>query len=266
MLEQHLHGARVTTVVKADAAGEIRGASADLGDGSKRGCRVAFPMGFGIMPIGRRVDLREAWEVLRLYVHANGSVRWGDLSRAPPAPEREWRDQGTFRVDVWRVGIHPEDRARLPRGSIAGHPERQRFGMGGPHLLYLDRRRRCRDCGAEFVFTARLQQSWYEERQLWNEVEAVRCAPCRRKKRGRRAAWERLMTALADLAAAPEDPARNLAAAEATLACADDVGDAAIDRAVGFARRSGGAERSSIVEAELKARRVGVRRGPFSPG
>jgi hypothetical protein len=52
---------------------------------------------------------------------------------------------------------------------------------------YVDRPFRCKDCGAAQVWTATQQKWWYESAKgdVW--TVAVRCRPCRRRERERKA-------------------------------------------------------------------------------
>ena len=49
--------------------------------------------------------------------------------------------------------------------------------------FYVDRPFRCRDCGAEEVWTAKQQKWWYEGVGARLESQATRCLPCRRARR-----------------------------------------------------------------------------------
>ena len=49
-----------------------------------------------------------------------------------------------------------------------------------PRHWYVDATFRCEECGCEFVFSAREQQFWYEERRFYVDSQPRRCA--RRKR------------------------------------------------------------------------------------
>ena len=75
-----------------------------------------------------------------------------------------------------------------------------RFNQGTYSVLptfYVDRPFRCRDCGAEEVWTAKQQKWWYEGVGARLESQATRCLPCRRARR-------------AELAKAQSAPGANL--------------------------------------------------------
>ena len=110
--------------------------------------------------------------------------------------------------------------------------------MGGPHLIYLDIRGTCRDCGAAFVFTAAEQQHWFEVLKLWNEIIPTACAACRRQRRAVRLGHARLAEALAALQETPGDAAAHLLAAQATASMATQIGLPALQRGLGHARRA----------------------------
>lgn len=51
----------------------------------------------------------------------------------------------------------------------------------GPPEYYHDTQVRCRDCKAEFIFTAAEQQAWYEEYGIPHFATRVRCEFCAKK-------------------------------------------------------------------------------------
>jgi hypothetical protein len=52
-----------------------------------------------------------------------------------------------------------------------------------PPLYYEDKRFKCRDCGAECVWTAEQQKLWYEEWGGPVQSTAIRCRACRQRLR-----------------------------------------------------------------------------------
>ena len=197
-----------------------------------------------------------AFENLRweLYLHADGRHRWFDPEnrfRIKP-PETDWTYHRTFTIEPYPHRILRRELKHLPEGALGAEPEPQRFGMGGPRLLYRDLQRRCRVCRADFLFSAAQQKRWYEEYGLLNEIVAVRCPPCAREDRTERADQKLLMDAHAALRAAPRDAGALLGVARATAALAERVGAPALDRAIGAARRAArSAEHASEAEAVL---------------
>lgn len=187
---------------------------------------------------------------LQLWIDDEANLRWRDpqnpFHRDPPAPFRHVAD---FPVDLWGRGITGNLR-RLPGGALLATPSAQVYGYGGPRLLYLDQRRQCRDCRAAFTFSAAEQKHWYEVRKLWNEVEAHRCAPCRREFREERAGQARLMAAHRALKAA-ETPEAQLELAAATLAHARHVGRGALERALAAARKAARVPRLRLEAEDL---------------
>jgi len=79
------------------------------------------------------------------------------------------------------VGAEPVTPALLRRNNSYSIPDFVQRGY------YLDRPFRCKDCGIEEVWTAAQQRWWYEVAQgdVW--TVAVRCRPCRRRERERKA-------------------------------------------------------------------------------
>lgn len=81
--------------------------------------------------------------------------------------------------------------------AILPNYNHQNYGLGGPIPIYADQKRGCRDCRQPFVFTAAEQQFWFEGLGFNYESKAIRCAPCRKKLRAKKAAAQRLGTLLA---------------------------------------------------------------------
>jgi hypothetical protein len=79
---------------------------------------------------------------------------------------------------------------RLPGMAPADHELLARYNnsYGEMPRYYLDRLFRCRECGAEAVWTARQQKWWYEEMRGSINGIPVRCLACRRARRARIAA------------------------------------------------------------------------------
>ena len=79
----------------------------------------------------------------------------------------------------------PDYRPPLPPGAIRGNMRAQAFCpmCHVPKYFYVDEAKQCIQCGAPFVFTAREQQFWYEERKANFHSRAVRCQSCRRQRR-----------------------------------------------------------------------------------
>ncbi len=50
-------------------------------------------------------------------------------------------------------------------------------------MWYANKKVKCRDCGQEFVWTAKAQRRWFEVLKTPVWVVAVRCVPCGRKAR-----------------------------------------------------------------------------------
>ena len=84
-----------------------------------------------------------------------------------------------------------EIKAEMEKGRIV-HVDRSKIVSRSavPKIpdYYRDKEFTCRDCGAREVWTAKLQQLWYEECGGEIESTAVRCRACRRKEKARREA------------------------------------------------------------------------------
>ena len=174
--------------------------------------------------------MSERWQ---LWTNDDGQVRWFDpANRWGTKPGRPWRLIGTWTVDRVRgLGDPP------PRGMLRADPSRQVFGLGGPHLLYADQQRRCRECGQRFVWSAAAQRRLFEQKRVWNDVVKRRCAACAKARDVQRATQQRLMEAHRAVAEQP-DAANHLELARATLDAAEHVGRSALERAIGGARQA----------------------------
>jgi hypothetical protein len=93
---------------------------------------------------------------------------------------------------------------QMPKGAIkADMTKHAPHNSFGPPMWYVDEHHKCKDCGREFIFTARQQQHWFEVLQIPIHVIANRCAGCRRKQRSEIAAQKRHM---AEMAKRPRHP------------------------------------------------------------
>ncbi|MFN7987826.1 MAG: zinc-ribbon domain-containing protein [Thermoanaerobaculia bacterium] len=130
----------------------------------------------------------------------------------------------------------PDFRPPLPPGAVRGDPRKQLFCCDVPSYFYVDLARTCRDCGAEFVFSAREQRHWYEVLGLRLDARAVRCLPCRRAWRRDRGISRALSDASRALAEGPLHAPAVLAYARAAVAHAERFGHAPLDAALAALR------------------------------
>ena len=142
-------------------------------------------------------------------------------------------------VEWWEYdpSFHPA----LPSGALRGDPTKQVFCTVHhvPKYFYVDERRACAQCGAEFVFAAKEQRFWYETLQFNFSSVAIRCPDCRRRRRTEGALRNQIASARADLAGAPEDPAALLALAEALVRYHQRAGQGSLADAISSARKAG---------------------------
>jgi len=168
----------------------------------------------------------------------------------------DWRDVARVKMTSTDRHAEPMRGERLPAGFLWGDPAKQAYGMGGPEQIYGPLEKRCRDCGNDFVFTARAQQQLYETLGVFIDVTAVRCRTCARKRRDVEA--KRVAYAAAIHAAEGATTAKPLLAlARATLALVQAGGRGSLDRAIACcrkARRLGAA--ADALEAALVALRA----------
>lgn len=61
-------------------------------------------------------------------------------------------------------------------------------------LYYQDKTLHCKSCKKDFLFSASEQKYWYEEAQIFTDVQPKFCAPCRKKNRQQTAINKKLMS------------------------------------------------------------------------
>ena len=83
------------------------------------------------------------------------------------------------------VAAKPHDPNNPPPGAaLADHRELAHINTYGElPAYYVDKPFVCRDCGAEEIWTARQQKWWYEVAKGHIDSTAVRCRPCRKKRK-----------------------------------------------------------------------------------
>lgn len=126
----------------------------------------------------------------------------------------------------------------LPKGAVRGDPRRQTYCCDPPRYYYVEQARTCVQCGAAFVFGAAEQKHWYETLGFRLDVTAVRCPPCRRRRRSDRAIRQTLALAVGEAAARPDDPVALVALAAATIAHVERFGTGNLDRSLAACRRA----------------------------
>lgn len=93
-----------------------------------------------------------------------------------------------IRSAFWRY--RSEENDLFPETAIPGNQEKQNFSVF-PRKLYVDVRRRCRDCNRAFIFFAQEQKHWFEDLNFYVDADCVHCADCRKKHKRLRRAMER---------------------------------------------------------------------------
>lgn len=92
-----------------------------------------------------------------------------------------------------RARAAEKERARRLKGQVLVNPDnlRPNNSYSTPDFVtrgfYVDRPFQCKDCGISGIWTATQQKWWYESAKgdVW--TTAVRCRPCRRRERERKA-------------------------------------------------------------------------------
>jgi hypothetical protein len=120
----------------------------------------------------------------------------------------------------------------IPRGALRGDPSRQPFSFRAPKRWYVDLSRRCRGCGASFVFFARDQKRWAETLGLRLDAYADRCPACRRAFLRERGPGKALSDSSRALAEAPLHSPAVFSYARAALAHARRFGHGPLDTAI----------------------------------
>ena len=200
--------------------------------------------------------------VLRVFFHPQ---RGAFLSPGPINPQcaryrggrdSEWRELKGVQVAERADGTYPHS-GTLPEGFLWGEPAKQVFGMGGPALVFGPLERVCRDCAKAFAFSAAEQKHWYEELGFLLDSTAVRCAPCRTRRRHlerARRGWELALRA----AEASPSVEEHLGVARAALAVFGAGGRVPIDKALAHctrAQRLGATAEAERLRAQLRALR-----------
>jgi hypothetical protein len=91
---------------------------------------------------------------------------------------------GGLPLVVTNTGLWMIDPAfRLIDGLLAANPSQQWFGLARPIAIYHDQRRICQQCELEFLFSAVMQQHWYEKLCFINESIPQYCPQCRQERR-----------------------------------------------------------------------------------
>lgn len=134
-------------------------------------------------------------------------------------------------------GWDPDHRPPLPEGAVRADLRKQPIcGYGTPRYYYVDQRRRCVQCGVDFVFSGAEQKHWHETLQFNLASVAIRCVACRRRRRTDRAVLAAVDEAKRAARAAPGDAAARLAVAEAIVELHARLGRGDLDEAIAAAR------------------------------
>ena len=94
----------------------------------------------------------------------------------------------------------------MPSGAVRGDVRKQHFCSlcHTPRYFFVDLDRQCVQCGADFVFSAKEQKYWYETLQFPFDSVAIRCPPCRAKRRTDKALRQQMSAARQGLKDDPE--------------------------------------------------------------
>lgn len=134
----------------------------------------------------------------------------------------------------------PDSRPPLPPGAIRGDVRAQEFCpmCHVPKYFFVDEAKQCIQCGAPFVFTAREQQFWYEERKANFHSRAVRCQRCRRQRRSDNALRRQLAESAQRVREHPDDAAALVAYAEHTAEHYRRLDQGDLNQAIAATRRA----------------------------
>ena len=138
---------------------------------------------------------------------------------------------------VWH-DYDPSWQPPLPRGAVRGNVALQLLRPRDvPMYFYVDEPRTCIQCEQPFVFTAAEQKFWYEKLQFTASSIAIRCTPCRRKKRSESSLRYQMGKALETLKTKPDDPHALLDLAVATVRYRERTGEGDLNRAIAACRK-----------------------------
>lgn len=148
---------------------------------------------------------------------------------------------------TWDPTWQPES---IPDGAVRGDIRRQNNGaFGEPRYWYVDRPRRCVQCSVDFVFAAAEQKHWYETLGFYADSVAVRCPPCRKKRRTEASLRTSLAEALRATEQHPDRAAAWLDLAWATERLFRRAGVSNLDRGIHAARTA--RDRGEGIDADL---------------
>ena len=107
--------------------------------------------------------------------------------RAEIKAKRLKRAKKQGRVDVYKETERPIGSVLADHAALAHN-----CTYGLLPLFYIDKAFVCRDCGKEQIWTAKQQKWWYEIAKGHIDSIAVRCRPCRKRERQRKAEARRV--------------------------------------------------------------------------
>lgn len=126
----------------------------------------------------------------------------------------------------------------IPNGAVRADPDKQVYGLGGPLLFYRDKERVCVQCQQVFVFSGREQRYWYEALGFTVYSTAIRCVPCRRRRRSDVTLQRQVAQARQSQRDNPQDPIAHLALVEALVLHHERLRTGRLEDAVAAARKA----------------------------
>jgi len=129
---------------------------------------------------------------------------------------------------------------KMPKGAVRGDVRSQEFCRmcHAPRYYYVDADRRCVQCGERFVFSASEQKYWYERLNFHFDSVAIRCKPCRRRRRTDKALNAQLMEVAQRLRERLDDAEVWVAQAEALVRLRERTGHGDLQKALSSARKA----------------------------
>lgn len=127
----------------------------------------------------------------------------------------------------------------MPVGAIRGDVRKQVFSsLHFPKYFYLDRERKCVQCGNLFTFFASEQKVWYETFKFNFKSIPHRCVECRRQKRTDNSLFTSLGEIVNNIKQTPNDPSLLVSLAQVTISIIERTGKGKIDRAIAATRKA----------------------------
>ncbi len=122
----------------------------------------------------------------------------------------------------------------MPVGAVRGDIRKQNYCSfcNVPQYFYIDKEKKCIQCGDQFTFTAKEQKYWYETLHFINHSTAIRCLRCRKANRTKRSLNNELSEAVVQIRQYPNDPDRLLNFVQSILRYYESIHEGDLNKAL----------------------------------